>query len=125
MKLALARGMKTPIKREVGMHYEDRAVDYLAQKGYEIIARNVIYRFGEIDIVAKKGYSLVFVEVRKRDPRFGITPLETVTFPKQQRLLLSIQAYLARYRGKETQVRVDLIGFQGDEVAHYEDFLRM
>jgi putative endonuclease len=125
MNLALARVMKKPIKREIGMHYEDQAVDYLSQKGYEIIARNVIYRFGEIDVVAKKGCSLVFVEVRKRDPKYGIAPEETITFPKQQRLLKSVQAYLARYRGRETQVRIDLIGFKGDSISHFEDFIRI
>lgn len=124
MTFALARGM-VPSKRSVGNHYEDQAVEYLLAQDYRIIARNVTYRFGEIDIVAEKESVLVFVEVRKRDPGYGIAPEETLTFPKQQRLLKAIQAYLARYRGQATQVRLDLIGFAGNQLMHFQDFMRV
>ena len=109
----------------IGNEYEEKAVRHLIEKGYEIIARNVTYRFGEIDVVAQKENMLVFVEVRKRDPGYGIAPEETLTYPKQQRLLRAIQAYLARYRGSATQVRVDLIGFVSDHPMHFEDFIRI
>jgi putative endonuclease len=112
-------------KRTVGAHYEDQATEFLLANGYEIIARNVIYRFGEIDIVAQKEKVLIFVEVRKRDPAYGIAPEETLTWSKQQRLLRSIGAYVARYRGSATQVRIDLIGFTGDEPRHFVDFMRL
>lgn len=112
-------------KRAIGNHFEDRAVEYLQSKHYEIVARNVIYRFGEIDIVAHQGETLVFVEVRKRSPKHGIAPQETVTYPKQLRLLNSIQAYVARYRGRAKSVRIDLIGFMDEDLVHFEDFMRM
>lgn len=52
------------MSKESGKRYEDLACEYLKENGYRIIARNVAYRFGEIDIVALEGKILVFVEVK-------------------------------------------------------------
>jgi len=112
-------------KRAVGNRYEELASQYLVENGYEILARNVVYRCGEIDIVARKDDTLVFVEVRKRDPRFGIAPEETLTITKQKRLLRAIRLYLSRYRGTAERSRIDLIGFTGEHLAHFEDFMRI
>ena len=112
-------------KRSVGNRYEEMASQYLLENGYEILARNVVYRCGEIDIVARQGDTLVFVEVRKRDPRSGIAPEETLTPTKQKRLLRAIRLYLARYSGTAARARIDLIGFTGEHLTHFEDFMRI
>lgn len=81
-----------PVKstREKGNEAEDLAVEYLNNKGYKIIKRNFIYgRIGEIDIVAKDGDTVVFVEVRSRKSKEYGSPLESVT-PKKQRVLRKV-----------------------------------
>ena len=53
-------------RRKEGFVAEDMAAAYLQKKGCRIVHRNYHTRFGEVDIIAEDGGSLVFVEVRKR-----------------------------------------------------------
>lgn len=70
----------------IGDRGEEIAARYLKEHGFRIIARNVRYKSGEIDIVAGRGRELHFVEVRTRtDPDF-LPPVETVTARKQGRI---------------------------------------
>ena len=114
-------------KRSHGNHYEQKACDYLEAQKYEILAKNVNFSFGEIDVIAherlRRGLTLVFVEVRKRDSRGFLEPEETVTFPKQMRLKNAIQTYLLKYRGPATNIRIDLIGFKDEELRHRKNFI--
>src|SRR5688572_12898222 len=58
--------------RSIGGRAEDLACNYLKKQGYKIVATNFLIRGGEIDIVAKDGESLVFVEVKARfNGQFG------------------------------------------------------
>jgi putative endonuclease len=121
--------MITPLKRRAhGTEYELKAADYLEKQCYRILARNVNYRCGEIDLIAEeagaRGTTLVFIEVRKRDPQAWITPEESITYPKQQRLRRAIERYLCKYTGRAQNVRIDLIAFAGEEMKHFRDFLR-
>ena len=113
-------------KRAYGNRYEALASEYLAAKGYQILAKNVNFKWGEIDLVAEvpiaRGSCLVFIEVRKRDPRSFLRPEETLTFPKQRRLKAAIQSYLLKYQGRATEMRIDLIGFDGEELQHKKNF---
>ncbi len=68
--------------KAIGNLGEDRAVEYLENLGYEIFERNFRTRFGEIDIIARDGETLCFVEVKKKtSDRFG-SPAEMIT-PKK------------------------------------------
>ncbi|WPX09704.1 YraN family protein [Caldicellulosiruptor danielii] len=59
------------------------AVDFLKKQGYEILRTNFRCRLGEIDIIAKDGMTIVFVEVKtRRSLKFGM-PSESVNFKKQ------------------------------------------
>lgn len=70
---------------------------FLTRSGLEVIARNVRCRFGEIDIVARDGICIVFVEVRLRaSGRFG-GAAASVDARKQQRLAAAARWYLARH----------------------------
>ena len=66
--------------RETGSEAESFAAEWLAKKGWEILDRNFCMKGGELDIIAKKGDILAFVEVRSWDHAFwdGGTPLETI-----------------------------------------------
>jgi putative endonuclease len=78
---------------------EDAAVQYLLQHGYRILERNYRCRFGEIDLIAHEGSTLVFVEVKtRRSQRFGPAAL-AVTSAKQQHMVKASQTYMAQ-KGK-------------------------
>ena len=90
---------KTP-KRKLGDMGEDVACKYLEQKGFRIVERNYLRKWGEIDIVAEKPEILCFIEVKSvsrgvsREPSQGYRPEENVHPAKLQRLHRAIQTYL-------------------------------
>jgi putative endonuclease len=80
-----------------GAAAEALAARFLATRGLTIVARNFRTRHGEIDLVARDGPTLVFVEVRRRaSTRFG-GAAASITVAKQARWTLAARAYLARY----------------------------
>lgn len=86
-------------RSQVGREGEDAAVRFLEGEGYRIVARNVRFRHGEIDIVAEEGGALVFVEVKtRRSDRFG-TAAEAVNGAKQRQLVGLASLYLSGLRG--------------------------
>ena len=87
---------------------ERLAADFLKRLGYEIAERNFRTRFGEIDLIARKGKFTVFVEVKLRaNTRFG-TPAEAVTRAKQERLILAAEEWLAAHK-EAVYARFDVI----------------
>lgn len=104
----------------VGSIGEDAACEHLRKKGYAILVRNWRVRGGEIDIVAKRGDELVFVEVKaRRSVTYGY-PEQGVDFFKQKRLRRAIGAYLSQMRG-DFYVRIDIIAvIVGDQMGSFE-----
>ncbi len=93
----------------LGRQGEEKALRILKDNGYQIIARNVRSRFGEIDLVARDGRTLCFVEIKARTSiRFGF-PEEGVSRVKQRRLIRLAQWYLQRYRLNDSPVRFDVV----------------
>ena len=83
--------MKTQISGRLG---EDAACKYLKKKRYQILERNYHTRYGEIDIVAKKGDCVAFVEVKTRSATDYGMPSEAVTLSKQQKIIKTAQTYI-------------------------------
>ena len=83
----------------LGRMGEEYAARRLEQQGCEILARNYHSRFGEIDIVARRGEWLLFVEVKARKGGSMVSPWEAVTPGKQQKLLLTAERYLMEHPG--------------------------
>ena len=79
----------------VGMEGENRAVDFLMQKGYEILFRNWRTRTGEVDIIAKKDSVLVFVEV-KTLPHGNADMLSHVLGSIKRKRIIETAKYLHR-----------------------------
>ena len=77
-----------------GKKGEDYVCRYLKKNGAEILCRNYSCRFGEIDIIAKKGDILIFTEVKMREENALVLPVEAVDIRKQQRILKAAQAYI-------------------------------
>ena len=95
-------------RRELGAWGEERAAKYLRGKGYTILARNFRCRSGEIDIIARRGGIIAFVEVKlRRDAEFA-EAREFVTAAKQRRVILTAEYWLASRR-TELQPRFDVI----------------
>jgi len=93
----------------LGARGEDLAVAHLRRHGWNVLQRNYRLRSGEIDIIARDGETLVFVEVKtRRSLRFG-APAAAVTPRKQARLGRLAQEYLARNKLGETASRFDVI----------------
>ncbi|MDP2755022.1 MAG: YraN family protein [Nitrospirota bacterium] len=94
--------------KPLGSEGEDLAVRFLQKKGYRIIARNYKTPVGEIDIIARDGDTIVFIEVKTRtDISFGY-PFEAVNKRKRQKLKNLALLYLKR-QGKESPVRFDVL----------------
>jgi|YNPBryunderm2012_1023409.scaffolds.fasta_scaffold01107_7 putative endonuclease len=85
------------------------AAAWLVLKGYRIAARNWRCAQGEIDLIARRGELLVFVEVKTRTSRAVGAPEEAVTAAKRARLVRLAQVYLSRYRGPTPGCRFDVV----------------
>ena len=95
-------------KDAMGDRGENLAARYLRNRGYKIIARNYRCETGEIDIVAKDGRTLVFVEVKTRaydDP----TPEDQVNAAKQHQITKAAKTYLSRYGVPQPPARFDVV----------------
>lgn len=110
---------------ELGKLGEAIAKEFLEQKGYRIEALN--YRAGraELDIVAKDGETLVFVEVKTRSDDFLFDPEKAMTEKKETLMRNAAVAYM-RATGHDWAIRFDVIGIvvRGEdryEVRHGED----
>ena len=97
--------------RAKGATAEDLAADFLTAKGMNIIKRNFHFgREGEIDIIARDGNILVFVEVKsRRTSDFG-TPEDGVTFAKRKFLRRAAEGYLYVNRLTDRECRFDFVG---------------
>jgi putative endonuclease len=92
-------GVRTPRQR-AGDAAEEAACAHLQQHGCRVLARNVRYREGELDVVAQDGPTLVFVEVRMRSRDDFGTPAASVDHFKRRRLVRAAQQYLAQHFGR-------------------------
>jgi len=105
--------------RKIGSENEQKAAEFLKQKGFQIVCQNFYSRYGEIDLVARDGRYLVFVEVKYRENIRGGHPLEAVDLRKRRRICKTADYYcLCRGCGEETPCRFDVIGIAGDEITH-------
>lgn len=104
-------------KRAVGTVYEKRAGVYLTEQGYQILEYNFRCRLGEIDIVAKDGAYLVFVEVKYRKSTGSGSPLEAVDYKKQKIISRTASYYcLTHGYGETMPCRFDVVAVLGDKI---------
>ncbi|HOA71238.1 MAG TPA: YraN family protein [Bacillota bacterium] len=95
-----------------GYMVETEVCDYLLQRDYRILYRNYRCGYGEIDIVAGHGTTLVFVEVRYRRRGSLVTPQESVSKSKIHKLRLAIRDFLYKHSSIARDyhgIRVDLV----------------
>ncbi|HBR09702.1 TPA: YraN family protein [Candidatus Acetothermia bacterium] len=100
--------------QRAGMHREEEAAMFLRSRGYAIVARNWWCRFGEIDIIARDGDQLVFVEVRARRTESHGSPEETISTRKTKRIIAAARIYLAN-NDCDLAVRFDAVAISGND----------
>ena len=115
---------KTPDRRAgIGSAGEQLAVEHLIRCGYEIVERNFRTRFGELDIIALTGSTIVFCEVKTRVARHGPAgsvaenPLESVHARKQGKVRAMAGRWLKERgdRPRSDELRFDAIGVTLDQ----------
>jgi putative endonuclease len=104
-------------RQELGKTGEDLAAAELERRGYAIVARRYRTRYGEIDIVARDGDTLVFVEVKVRATAEYGTAVEAVTRSKQRRVVRMAEDYLVRQALTSVACRFDVVAIDGADLA--------
>jgi len=106
------RGKDSPLpspRARIGRSAEIIAAAELGNRGYKIIASNYRCRAGEVDLVAKEGDCIVFVEVRcKRTSDYG-TPAESITHSKIRKLVATAEHYLYEHNLADVACRFDVV----------------
>lgn len=128
-------------KRKLGDLGENIACDYLTRHGFEIMDRNYLRKWGELDIVAKKKDIIHFVEVKSvscvtlqenvthppapdKEGREGVTskdsyrPEENVHPWKLKRLSRAIQTYILEKRLDDREFQLDIVTVKIDQINH-------
>ena len=112
-------------RQSLGKRGEELACAELEKRGYVIVDRRFRTRCGELDIVARDGAVVVFVEVKARSgSNFG-TPLESVTWQKQQRLSRMAASYVCVKRlSDDVACRFDVVSILEQQGTHTIELVR-
>lgn len=103
----------------LGLKGERIAKRCLLKKGYKILATNYQCRFGELDIIAKKGDQLVFCEVKTRSKGMIAPPQESVTPAKQRKMVKTAQFWLAEHPWPK-EMRFDVLAISPDYLGRWQ-----
>ena len=107
---------KIPNNRQTGSYYERQAALFLEQPGFQIVEQNYRNRRGEIDIIAREGNYLVFVEVKYRKNQSLGYPEEAVHSQKQHKIRSTACYYLySRHYHEKTPCRFDVVSIVEEE----------
>lgn len=113
----------TIARRRTGAIAEDLVAQRLQRAGWEIVERNARTRYGELDIVARDGRTLVFVEVKgaRENTNFGPErPILSIDFRKQQRVRRLATAWMSERRDqlRYEEIRFDAVGVTLDSAGN-------
>jgi len=113
--------------QRIGKWGEDAAVVYLAERGYEVVARNARTPYGEIDIVARQAEITIFVEVKTRTSNKMGLPEDSVTLRKQAHMLACAEHYAAENAIDHWQI--DVVAVEGKlgskpVITHFENAIQ-
>jgi putative endonuclease len=110
--------------QRIGKWGEDIAAEHLAERGYEILARNARTPYGEIDIVAKQDDIVFFVEVKTLTSSKNLLPEHNITPRKREHMRNAAEHYAAEHEIDHWQI--DVISIEGrpglkPEITHFEN----
>lgn len=114
--------------QQLGRRGEALAAAYLQGRGYTIVTTNWRWAQGELDIVARQGETVVFVEVRARHASTTETAFASINPRKQARMHSAVQAYLSAHTLDDALWRIDVIAVAVPRtgqpiIEHVEDAL--
>ena len=95
--------------RDLGTYGESLAIEHILHKGYEVLDKNYKCTLGEIDIIAKQGEVLAFIEVKSRFNSYFGKPLESVNYIKKNRIINASRLYLQKNKLFNFFIRYDVI----------------
>jgi putative endonuclease len=111
---------------ELGKRGERRAAWFYRLRGYMIVARNARHFAGEVDLVVRRGSTLVIVEVKARQTLAAGEGFEAVDRKKRERLIRLGDHYAARH--PTVLLRYDILSLYWDgkdfDITHFEDAFR-
>jgi len=119
--------------KRIGNFGERVAENYLKNKGYQILGRNFVFRIpgnpqkGEIDIVAKTGDTISFVEVKTLRDALGFSPEEKVNFSKSRKLVKTAESWLMKNKiPLNSKWQIDVISIKIEQnkkvkIDHFEN----
>ena len=112
-------------KIERGALAETDASQLLADAGYQIVERNFRCKVGELDIIARDGEVLVFVEVRSRADDAHGSAVEMIRRTKQRRVARVARYYLETIEPAFEQCRFDVVAITAGEAVLIKDAFRV
>lgn len=108
------------MSRILGIFGEKQAEKYLKKIGYKILDKNFHSPFGEIDIIALDGKTLVFIEVKKRNNNSFATGAEYVDLKKQKKIISTAMIYIQKNQN-ECDMRFDVVEINSDKLTHIKN----
>lgn len=113
---------KSKTTREIGNIGEDAVAAYLVKNGYEILKRNYTIHGGEIDLIARKGDRLAFVEVKTRKAGSMTSGESAVTVAKRQHIVKTAQSFYRQYlkenRAARCRFDVAVVELDGERIVN-------
>ena len=97
--------------QRIGKWGEEVATKYLTQNGYDVIGQNIRTPYGEIDIIAKHGETIIFVEVKTRTSNTMGHPEDSITTRKREHMIACAEHYAAENEIDNWQI--DVISIEG------------
>jgi putative endonuclease len=107
-----------PARQRLGRRSEQLALRLLTSQRYVIEETNVRFPVGEIDIVAREGKTLCFVEVRSTTSSQWGGPLASIGDRKRHRIIQAARWYLSRHRQLPPEIRFDVVAIDWRESAN-------
>lgn len=111
-------------RHRLGLGAEEQAIRYLQSQGWDVVAHR--FRVGriELDIVARRGHLVAFIEVKaRRGTAFG-SPFEAVTGAKRREIVKGARAWMDRYGQRGDVYRFDCIAIVDNKLDHLQDAFR-
>lgn len=110
----------------LGEQGEGWACRHLQKQGYRILGRQVKGRYGELDIIASQGQTIVFVEVKARSKTDHGHPADAVNRDKQSKLTRAALEFLKRHKLLDRRARFDVIAVTLDaagepQIEHFQN----
>jgi putative endonuclease len=119
--------MQVISKQEIGSHGEERAAWFYRLRGYQVVARNVRTRAGELDLIVRRGNTLAFVEVKTRHSLAAGHGYDAVNQQKRLRIIRLATQWLATHP-HAGEIRYDVVSLDWNghrfELTHIPDAFR-